>query len=490
MTRNVLTWLEATAAQMPQASAFADPQEQMSYGELKQKAQAIGSYIAGQTPSQQPVLLMMEKTPMTIAAMLGVVYAGCFYTPVDSSMPDVRLQMIVDQLQPALILADEKGKRKAESMGLCCRQVADIPDEVKEQLLLDRRNAHIDTDLLYVLFTSGSTGTPKGVAITHKSVVDFIEWACEALQIEGGSRFGNQAPLYFDNSVLDIYCSIRTGSCVYFLPKQNFMFPGRLVAEMTAQKIDTVFWVPSALTAVANAGVLENADLHLKRILFCGEVMPCRTLNIWRKAQPEAHFVNMYGPTEITDVCTWYPVEREFQDDESLPIGYPCSNTRIYLIDGEICVGGTCLAAGYWADERKTAAVFTQNPLRPQIHERIYHTGDLGMYNDRGELMFLGRKDSQIKRSGYRIELGEIETALLATPQVQDGCVLWDGEKMTCVYTGDVPEKQLNRVLKEKLPKYMLPDAYLVMEALPKTGNGKTDRIRIRQVISGEHPNP
>lgn len=144
-----------------------------------------------------------------------------------------------------------------------------------------------------------------------------------------------------------------------------------------------------------------------------------------RRALPDARFVNMYGPTEITDVCAWYEVDRDFSDGDALPIGRACSNTRILLLDGEICVTGTCLASGYYGAPEKTAEVFVQNPLRPQVQEILYRTGDRGALNDRGELMFLGRKDSQIKRRGYRIELGEIECALLSLQGVQNGCCLY-----------------------------------------------------------------
>ena len=432
----------------------------------------------------------MEKSPDCLCAMFGAAYAGCFYTPLDSSMPENRMRLIADTLRPAAVLYEEKfaetAKRIAGDAALLCD--AEIPDEVNGALLSERRKGHIDNDLLYVLFISGSTGNPKGVSITHRSVIDFVEWACGALRLPEGLRFGSQAPFYFDNSVLDIYCAMRMRGSLYLIPKGDFMFPKRLLARLQDAHIDTVFWVPSALTALAKADVLSPGCLpELKRVFFCGEVMPCATLNRWKRALPDADYVNMYGPTEITDVCAWYRVERDFADQDALPIGFPCANTRIDLINGEICVSGAGLSPGYYLDPEKTAAAFAAHPYLPM--QRMYRTGDLGAYNDRGELMFLGRRDSQIKRSGYRIELGEIEAALMTAEGVLDGCCVYDPakEKILCAWAGEAEEKALKAHLKTRLPKYMLPDLWMRLSALPKTGSGKTDRLQVKRMYDDEH---
>ena len=456
-------------------------------------AQETGSLLATKTKAQQPVLILMDKSPDCLCAMLGAVCAGCFYTPLDSSMPRTRIQMIADTLRPAVILYEEHYEEVAHGIAgdaQLCRYDA-IPHSVDTALLRERRAMHIDADLLYVLFTSGSTGVPKGVSITHRSVIDLVEWACDALRIPESARFGSQAPFYFDNSVLDIYCVMHMRGSLHMIPRMDFLFPARLVQRLAHERIDTVFWVPSALTALAGADVLVPGCLPaLRRVFFCGEVMPCATLNRWRFALPDADYVNMYGPTEITDVCTWYRVDRTFADTDSLPIGFPCANTRIMLIDGEICVSGTCLSPGYYNASEKTAAVFVLNPLRPQIPELMYRTGDLGAYNDLGELMFLGRRDSQIKHSGYRIELGEIECALSAAEGVSLACCYYDGARIVAAYTGAADERELKKQLRESLPKYMLPELLLHRKELPRTGSGKVDRLTLRQEVEHEHPLP
>lgn len=491
-TRTILDWLEEAARLSPEERAFDLPDRALTWAQVRDRAQCIGSRLSALIPQQTPVLILMEKSPDCICAMLGAVYAGCFYTPLDSSMPEARMRLIAQTLRPAAILYEERFCAIAQRIAgeAYPLSICDIPENVDAPLLKNRRKAHIDSDLMYVLFTSGSTGVPKGVSITHRSVIDFVEWACEALRLPVGVRFGSQAPFYFDNSVLDIYCAMRMRGSLCLIPRGDFLFPRRLLSRLRESQIDTIFWVPSALTALARAEVLTPDCLpELKRVFFCGEVMPCATLNQWKCALPQADYVNMYGPTEITDVCSWYRVDREFEDTDALPIGYPCENTRIILIDGEICVSGTCLSAGYYNAPEKTAAAFVQNPMRPQIPEMIYKTGDLGCYNDRGELMFAGRRDSQIKRSGYRIELGEIECALQNGQGVELACCYYDAarEKIVAGYTGNVDEKSLKQALKASLPKYMLPDVLIKREKLPRTGSGKLDRIALKQEAEREH---
>ena len=261
------------------------------------------------------------------------------------------------------------------------------------------------------------------------------------------------------------------------------------------KKITCIDWVPSALCMIVNFRALDKEKPEtLKKVMFLGEVMPTKQFNLWRRAMPQVKFANLYGPTEATGDCTYYKIEREFEDTEPIPIGYACNNTEVLLLDGdrlvtepetvgEICVRGCSLAHGYFNNPEKTREAFVRNPLQPNYYERIYRTGDLAKYNRYGEIVFLARKDSQIKHMGHRIELGEIETALGAVPGVRRGCCLYEHktQKIVAIYEGELDPKALTEQLKGKLPAYMIPNRYEVLAEMPINLNGKIDRTLLKQ---------
>ena len=320
----------------------------------------------------------------------------------------------------------------------------------------------------------------------------------ETFNITEKDSFGNQAPFYFDNSILDIYTCIKTGASLYIVPKKLFFQPVPLLKYIRDNCISTIFWVPSALIVVSKLKAFRNVDLSgvLKRVMFCGEVMPNKQLNIWRRYLPNLTYVNLYGPTEITDACTYYIVDREFSDDEPLPIGIPMCNTDILILNdqdrlvvgsevGELCVRGTSLAMGYYNNPGKTSEASVQNPLNKSVPEIIYSTGDLVRYNERGEIIYLSRKDFQIKHLGHRIELGEIETAVSSLQGITLCCCLYDEDRQRIVLfiDSEFEKDYIREKLVTMVPEYMIPGEVIYLKDMPLNANGKIDRVKLKELI-------
>lgn len=498
MEKSILSYLEHSEQEFPDKIAFSDSKYEFTYRQLVKAAKSIGSFLIEKIGIRKAVVVYMEKDARNIAAFMGAAYAGCFYVPLDSKMPMERINIILKTLQPAVVIYDDKTEKFLSSMETDCIKVlydniCIVPQD-KEKLELTRRKM-IDTDPLYILFTSGSTGIPKGVIVCHRSVIDYSNWVVKTFNLDEGTIFGNQTPFYFSMSVLDIFATIRSGATMHIIPKMLFSFPVKLLEFLNEKEINTIYWVPSALSIVANLGALEVIDLpYLKKILFAGETMPSKQLNIWRKHVFDAAYVNLFGPTEITDIGIYYLVDREFRDDEPIPIGVPCDNVDALVIDedgnlikekgkiGELLIRSSFLACGYYNNPEKTKEVFIQNPLNNSYPETVYCTGDLVYWNENRELVYVSRKDFQIKHMGNRIELGEIENAIGALDGVNGCCCLYNKEsdQIVAVYTGNLEFKRLSQLLKQKLPRYMIPNVYYKRESIPLNLNGKIDRIKLK----------
>ncbi len=506
MQSNVLRWLDNSAKCYPDKIAVCDESGSITYSEYKNKSIAIARKIIDikhnrKMPVKSPVVVFLNKSFKTLISFMGVAYSGGFYSPIDVEMPKARIDKILETLQPQVVITstdlivqfqqyEYKGDFIIIDQITVCAEDEKIVTQTTAQI--------IDTDLLYVLFTSGSTGIPKGVSIAHRSVIDYIDWVTETFSVSQDDIFGNQAPFYFDNSILDIYSCLKTGATLYIIPKKLFFQPVPLLEYIKEKRINTLFWVPSALIVVSKLKAFRNVDLSdtLKRVLFCGEVMPNRQLNIWRKYLPDIIYANLYGPTEITDACTCYIVDREFLDDEPLPIGIPMKNTDVFVLNmknelvvsnevGELCVRGTSLAMGYYNNAEKTKEVFVQNPLNSAVPEIIYRTGDLVKYNEYGELVYLSRKDYQIKHLGHRIELGEIETAVSSIDGITLCCCIYDEKKSKIVLfiDADFDRDFIKAKIEKCVPEYMVPGKVVYMADMPLNGNGKIDRAKLKELM-------
>lgn len=505
MQNSVLKYLSDTAKNYPQNVALVDSNGKIMFSELNSKAKKVATLIREKNTNHNiPVFVYLPKSNASIISFMGILYSGNFYTPTDVRFPVEKPKSIIACLEPEVYISDEENSKKLLEIGVPLENIIFFDkidfENVAETDLSDKI---IDTDIAYTLFTSGSTGVPKGVAITHRSIIDYIDWAKDEYKITENDSLLNQAPFYFDNSTLDVYLMLSTGATLHIVPEMFYTFPAKLLQYLQTNAITTIFWVPSVLINVANSDLLSKVDCScLKNVLFAGEVMPNKQLNYWRKKLPDSVYSNLYGPTEITVDCTYYTVNRDFSDDEPLPIGVPCRNSDVMILSdkdelitekdktGELCVRGTSLAAGYWNNPEKTAQAFVQNPFNKHYPERIYRTGDLVHYNEFGEIMYDGRKDFQIKHMGYRIELGEIETAAGSISGVQNACCVYDmqNKEIHLFYeaASDIDDNHMRKQLVTLIPKYMVPTKYKKLEKFPYNGNGKIDRLVLKQMITQE----
>ena len=505
MQKNVIEYLWRTVERVPDKIAIDDTKEQVTFAQLQQSAIKVAACIRELGLRKCPVGIYVPKSAKMVQAFAGVSLSCNFYVPLDTKSPDARIQSILQVLGAKVIITTAALKAKAESLGdykiLVMEEM--LEKEAQEINLKEYIVNQTDLDPVYSIFTSGSTGTPKGVVISHRAAIDFIDWMIDRFGIDGNRIMGNQVPFYFDVSVSDIYLMYATGSTLVIIPEMFFSFPTDLIDFINEKKINFVFWVPFVLINAANVDIFsEKLPQYLEDVFFAGEVMPNRHLNYWRKYLPQCRYVNLYGPTEITVISTYYEVDREFADDESLPIGYACNNCdNLILVDekegkreaevnekGELAIAGTCLALGYYGDWEKTNKAFIQNPLNDKYREYIYLTGDVCYKNERGEIIYCGRKDSQIKHNGYRIELGEIENAVLASKIVDNCCVIYDhSNKKIILFYEDKEEIKLvdfRKAISSHVPKYMLPSDYLWEQSLKRNQNGKIDRAYYNKQIN------
>ncbi len=498
MITNVVQYLERSAERFPNKISFADENRQDTFSELLEKSRIIGSALLDIVLPGMPAVVYMQKSVAMVETLMGVVYSGGFYVPMDTAMPEQRVKTIIEVLHAKVVIT-AKDSNLPESIASQCEvfyyeDLVVFEADRKEELQV-RQNGMISTDPIYTIFTSGSTGVPKGVVVSQQSVINFTEWYCTAFDFTDKEIFGNQTPFYFDASVKDIYATISRGATCYIIPKKLFSMPAKLIEYLNQYKINAIDWVPSVLCMIVNFNTFAKVKPeYLKKVLFLGEVMPTKQFNMWRREFPEIQFANIYGPTEATSDCTYYKIERELADTEPIPIGKACENTQILILNeqnelasvneiGEICVRGISLALGYYNNFEKTDTAFVQNPLQKNYYEKIYRTGDLGKWNEHGEIIYVSRKDYQIKHMGHRIELGEIETAISSLQKVQRSCCLYNKktQKIVAFYEGEIENGEIIEGIENMIPRYMIPNVFYKLDALPLNMNGKIDRKHLEE---------
>lgn len=504
LQKNVLEYLDESARRYPLKTAFTDGRREETFRTFQKRAMAVGTAITRRTGAHnRPVAVLVDRDLLCLTAMMGILYSGNYYIPIDNKMPKQRLETVFLELDPEMILYREEDSDCvtdfSDRFDLMSVEEA-VTAEIDTQAIRERRDKVLDIDPVYIIYTSGSTGSPKGIVVSHRGVIDLIEWMVPCFGVTDQNVMGNQAPFYFDGSVKDIYLTLKSSACMHIIPRNLFTFPVKLIEFLDRKRVNTLAWSTSAFNLVAGSGVLDTyVPKHVRLLAIGGEAMRAKNMNIWKRAIPDITVFNIYGPTEAVVDCAYYKVERNFEDYEAIPIGKACENKEILLLDenlrlvrdgepGEICVRGTGLARGYYGDFEKTNAAFVQNPLNPHYPDVIYRTGDIGKMNDRGEIVFQSRADSQIKHMGYRIELGEIERALNSMESMKNAACLYDQkkEKIVCFYEGNTDTLRITRHLKSIIPKYMFPNVYRPVQSMPYNATGKIDRVKLREVYEAE----
>lgn len=509
MQINVIEYFENTLKNSSEKTAVIDGDRTITFGELAEKSQLLSRVIAQDTKGvvRKPIAVFLPKSIEVVMSDLGIIYSGNAYMNLDVKTPVNRIQAILNRIQPLLIITDTAHKEQLSAIWplnkiLLIDEVAFEQNEVNYEVINKVLYPIIDTDPLCIINTSGSTGTPKGVVLNHRSFIDFTDWANNIMQFGDDEIIGCLSPVVFDIYSYELCLMMSKGAAMVLLQDDMAIFPATILKRMIECQVSFIFWVPTIMVNIANMGLLDKiVPDSLRTVWFAGEVFPTKQFNIWRRVLPQARFVNMYGPIEITLDCTHYIVERELSDNEPIPIGQAMRNTDILILndnnqlcqageEGELCVRGSSLAMGYYNDPEKTAAAFVQNPLNNAYPELIYRTGDIACVNDLGEIIFKGRKDTLVKHSGYRIELGEIEHIIVSKLKlVENGCVIYDYAKKEIVFfyeaRDDIKAAEFRRVLAVELPKYMLPTRYVCLEEMPRNTNGKIDRLKLKGELNG-----
>jgi len=535
MDRLLQSWVTQQAEARPGDTAIVSGADALTYGQLEIASNQLAHLLQSAGCRQgDRVCILMPKSAEAIVSMIGILKAGCLHVPIDVATPAARIRHIFDSCENRVILAggrvvplldelmsDEALRSRTtiiwlENLGSLESATSTPPESKNFRIVFSTRDLKSapasslpqhrnPSDGSHILFTSGSTGVPKGVVITHNNVSAFVGWALKHYGIDHTDRFSGHTPFHFDLSTFDIFGSITAGAQLHLVPSETALLPPKLAEFIRASKLTQWFSVPSVLNYMAKFNSVHQNDFpDLRRVLWCGEVLPTPALIYWMERLPKVHFSNLYGPTEATIASSYFDVTTCPTDPKSqIPIGTPCDGEDLLVLNekleaqpvreiGDLFITGVGLSPGYWRDPAKTAAAFLQDPHDP--NRRLYRTGDLAYRDEQGLVYFVGRADTQIKVRGYRIELGEIETALNSMGKLQECAVVaiptdnFGGYMICAAYVVRAGENatlaDLREHLKKLVPNYMMPARWAAYEALPKNANGKIDRPRLKDAFA------
>jgi amino acid adenylation domain-containing protein len=524
--------LTSSAAADPARPAVVDGDRTITYGELDRASNQLARFLIEIGVQRgDRVGVYLEKSIGSVIGIYAALKAGAVYVPVDPYAPVLRVAYILDNCGVNVVLTGAEKREtwpgvvdaagsvrsfvalNADAVAIGDGSGASRPFQVHSWAEVEERDdgpVHrptIELDLAYILYTSGSTGDPKGVKLTHLNAMTFVRWVTTLLRVGPEDRLSSHAPFHFDLSILDLFAAASGGATVVLVPPDASVFPRRLRDFIESSAITIWYSVPSILNMLVLRGDLAPGVFpSLRWVLFAGEVFPTKYLRRLMQAVPGAAFANLYGPTE-TNVCTAYVVPEIPDDDaEPVPIGSAIAGVEVVALTddgteaapgapGELFVRGCTVMQGYWGDADRTARAIVRHPFDPELVDPVYRTGDLVVRGQDGEYRLIGRRDSQIKSRGYRIELGDIEAALYSHQGVIECAVVAFPDEMVtnrirafvAVQDG-ITGDDLQRFCSDRIPRYMVPESFAIMESLPKTSTGKIDKRALTSEAEAEPP--
>lgn len=516
MTNNLSSVFEAVVRQFAgRPAVMFSGSEQYSFADLDRLSNRIVGVLRDAGVGKSDVVCISgDKRIEAYATIVACIKLGAIYAVIDSESPVERLDKILTNCHPKVIIGEVPlleslgGIAQKLEISLIENNLTDAPERL-ERYSGDRFETDYEIskqDAAYIMFTSGSTGFPKGAVITHGNLLNFIKWSKECFDFSEDDRLTNVNPLYFDNSVFDIYSSLFTGACLVPFSKSEVAEPKKFVDKVAAVGCTSWFSVPSLLIYLTTMKLIVPETMPtVKRYIFGGEGYPKQKLKaLFDAYSGHAELFNVYGPTECTCICSCYRISKEdFHDLNGIPpLGELIDGFSYLILDdedervpdgeaGELCLMGESVGLGYYADEERTSKSFMSIAAGNGSAERGYRTGDLVRYDpDDGYIHFVGRKDNQIKHMGYRIELDEIEHALNQISDVTESAVVYtlvNGfGNIVAFVAGDervhLDEKEIKRSLGEKIPNYMIPSRVYFFDFLPKNANGKINRKDIYEI--------
>ena len=504
--KRVTQMLDKAVNQTPDEIGFVDETGQMTYKQMQNQAFLVAQKIIETLSNKKgKIAIIMPSGIAELACLHGILYAGNVFSCIDDKMPNERIYKIFDVLEPIAIITAVASKEKTDSLNFNGPVIVyEDCFEIKSNIKLPEINTSEEAsdEPAGIIFTSGSTGTPKGVIQSHKSLISVAVSYRDNIGVKQIDNMGIQSPLYYGLGIHDTFIALSAGATCVYIPKAMFTEPAKLAPFILENKISLVYWSTNAAMIASRFSIWEGYEEELSKtmrvISFAGDSPSTKLINKMRTALPAIDYYQCYGSTEYF-YNFFNPIVGEIDDDSVVPIGSPAEFVRAYIftddkqlfevckenkgIEGQLCIEGSGLSLGYLKDEEGTKNKFCNHPAKSEV--KILFTGDIVRINEDGKVIFKTRKDFMVKMMGHRIELGEIEiTACSLDDTMQCACVFdKTKERIIMAYVGKYQEKELKKMLKDKLPAHMIPREIIKLDKLPLNPSNKIDRLKLQEMF-------